>query len=204
MASDPTSAAPYSLSFTSGSLLMRETAVATPLYLEEHDWTEVRALIERQNLLQARTPASGQRRVRETVQRLQVLTDPELEFLEGADSEDRGYLLWVAACRRYALIGEFAEDVLRERFLLLGTTIDHNDFDGFIRERALWHDELSDLKASTLRKLRATLFRMLIEAGLLSEKWIIQPVLLSEDLLKLLNVQSPSDIRFFPAREGTA
>ena len=194
----------YSLSFTSGSLLMRESVVAAPLYLTLHDWSAVRRRLEDENLLQARTASSGQRRSRETVQRLEVLTDPELELLVDATSTERGHLLWAAACRRYRLIGEFAEEVLRERFLLLSTELTHTDFDAFIREKALWHEELAEIKESTLTKLRATLFRMLIEAGLLSEEWRIQQVLLSNRVIALFEECSPGDIRFFPTKAGVA
>ena len=31
------------------------------------------------------------------------------ELLKGATATERGHLLWAAACRRYDLIGEFAE-----------------------------------------------------------------------------------------------
>ena len=112
------------------------------------------------------------------MQRLAVLTDDEIELLIDATTTERGHLLWAAACRRYDLIGEFAEEVLRERFLLLTPTLDHDDFDSFVRGKALWHEELAELKESTLRKLRANVFRMLREAGLLSDDGhILQAVL---------------------------
>ncbi len=204
MAGDMIGQPRYSLSFTSGSLLMRESAVAAPIYLAERDWTCVRRRLEDENLLQTRTASSGLRRSRETVQRLEVLTDPELELLVDATSTERGHLLWTAACRRYRLIGEFAEEVLRERFLLMSTQVTHQDFDAFIREKALWHEEVAELKESTFTKLRATLFRMLIEAGLLSEDGRIHQVLLSDRVVTLLEKHSPSDIRFFPTRAGAA
>ena len=55
--------------------------------------------------------------------------------------------------------------MLRERFLLLTPTLGHDDFDSFLRGKALWHNEIAGLKDSTLRKLRANLFLMLAEAG---------------------------------------
>ncbi len=60
--------------------------------------------------------------------------------------------MWAAACRRYDLIGEFAEEVLRERFLTLAATLGYEDFDSFMRAKALWHEELADLKDSTLQE----------------------------------------------------
>lgn len=192
----------YALSFTSGSLLMREATIATPIYLRERDWAEVRRRLEEGNLLQARTHASCHRLSREVVQRLSVLTDHELELLVDGTTSERGHLLWTAACRRYELIAEFAEEVLRDHFLLLTPTLTHDDFDNFIRRKALWHEELSELKDSTLKKLRSNVFRMLIEASLLSENDYISEAMISTRVAEHLAAQIPSDVRFFPTRVG--
>jgi len=193
-----TDAPRYALSFTSGALLMREALVAAPLYLREHDWAKVRELLGEDNLLQSRTVSTGQRRAREVAQRLAVLSDDELELLVDATTSERGHLLWAAACRRYALIAEFAEEVVRERFLLLTAALDHSHFDSFLRSKALWHEEVAALKESTEAKLRSNVFRMLIEAGLLSEAGNILPAVLSTRVSEKLSTRTPSDIRFFP------
>lgn len=192
----------YALSFTSGSLLLREALVAAPIYLREHDWAKVRHIMESDNLLGSRTVSAGQRTTREVAQRLAVLTDSELELLIAATTSERGHLLWTAACRRYALIGEFGEEVLRERFLLMAPSLDYSHFDSFIRRKALWHEEIAMLKDSTLRKLRATVFRMLVEAGLLTDDGQILPAVLSARVSEVLTARTPSDLRFFPARGG--
>jgi hypothetical protein len=192
----------YKLSFTSGALLMREAVIAAPLYLRERDWSKVRAVIEGDNLLQARTVASGQRLAREVVQRLAVLADDEIDLLIEASAAERGYLLWAAACRRYDLIGEFAEEVVRERFLLLTSTLTYEDFDSFVRTKALWHEELVQIRGSTLQKLRSNVFKMLQEAGLLSEARLILPAVLSERVAAVLSVRSPNDLRFFPTQQA--
>ena len=201
---DTAGASRYQLSFTSGALLMREAAVAAPLYVGGHDWPRVRALIEDDNLLQARTVASRRRLAREVVQRLAVLTDEEIKLLVEATATERAHLLWAAACRRYDLIGEFAEEVVRERFLLLTGTLGYEDFDSFVRSKELWHQELANIKESTLRKLRANLFRMLHEAGLLSDGGDILPATLSQRVAGALNSRTPSDVRFFPTTYGVA
>jgi hypothetical protein len=203
MTNETARASRYALSFTSGALLMREAAIAAPLYLRERDWSKVRAAIELDNLLQTRTVASGQRLTREIAQRLEVLSDSELELLVDATATERGHLLWAAACRRYDLIGEFAEEVLRERFLLLTSTLSHEDFDGFLRRKALWHEELAELKDSTLRKLRSNVFRMLVEAGLLSESGHILQAVPSERVTETLARRTPSDLCFFPTNSVT-
>ncbi|TFC82141.1 DUF1819 family protein [Cryobacterium sp. TmT2-59] len=188
----------YALSFTSGALLSREAVIAAPLYLRERDWARVRELIRENNLLQSRTISSGFRLAREVAQRLAVLTDNELELLIEATATERGHLMWVAACRRYTLIGDFAEEVVRERFILLTPTLSYDDFDSFVRGKALWHSELAELKDSTMQKIRSTMFRMLTEAGLLSERGDILQAVPSERVIDALGVSRPSDVRFLP------
>ncbi|MCH1882880.1 DUF1819 family protein [Agrococcus sp. ARC_14] len=190
----------YALSFTSGALLTREAVIAVPLYLDVRDWRIVRDQLRAENLLQARTASSGFRLAREVAQRLAVLTDAELELLRDASPSERDHLMWVAACRRYAVIGDFAEEVLRERFLLLTPSLSYEDFDSFVRRKALWHPELAEVKDSTLQKLRSTVFRMLTEAGLLIGGEVVNAPL-SERVRDALDAQTPSDVRFLPTRD---
>jgi hypothetical protein len=201
MAGETGPASRYALSFTSGALLMREAAIVAPLYLRERDWAKVRALVADDNLLQARTAASGFRVAREVAQRLAVLTDDEIELLMEATATERGHLLWAAACRRYELIGDFAEEVVRERFLLLTPTLGYEEFDSFVHGKALWHSELAELKESTLHKLRSNVFRMLNEAGLLSDSGHVLQAVLSQRVASALAARSPSDLRFYPTND---
>jgi Putative inner membrane protein (DUF1819) len=201
VADENATATRYQLSFTSGALLMREATIAAPLYLRERDWSKVRALVDEDNLLQARTVASGRRVAREVAQRLAALKDDEIELLLEATATERAHLLWVAACRHYDFIGDFAEEVVRERFLLLTPTLNYGDFDSFVRGKVLWHEELAELKDSTLRKLRANLFRMLQEAGLLSEGGHIIQAVLSTRVVDALAARMPTDLRFFPTND---
>lgn len=188
----------YALSFTSGGLLMREAAVLAPLYLTERDWSQVRKIAVEQNVLQARTSSSSVRVIRETVQRISVLTDLEISLLADAGPSEQQMLMWAAACRRYRLIAEFAEEVVRERFLLMTPSLSVGDFDRFIIGKSLWHPELDELKSSTSMKLRQNLFRMLQDAGLLTDSGRIVPAVMPERVIETLNRRTPSDIRFFP------
>ncbi|GLW94042.1 DUF1819 family protein [Actinokineospora globicatena] len=193
----------YALSFTAGALLAREASLVAPVYLELRAWGAVRDQAVKGNLLQARTYRTGVRLVREVVKRLSALTDDEVELLADAMPSERGYLMWAAACRRYEVIGEFAEQVLRERFLVLASTLGYEDFDSFIRSKALWHEEISASKRSTLQKLRSNVFKMLQEAELLSDTGYIVPAVLSERVAARLGRRTPSDLRFFPTQQMT-
>lgn len=140
---------------------------------------------------------------RETIQRLSVMDDAELELLADASHTERCQLMWVAACRRYELIGDFAEGVLRERYLLLTPALSADHFDQFITGKSLWHPELDELKASTRAKLRQNVFRMLHEAGLSNKEGVIVPAVLSERLYEAFTARAPSDVRFLPTNLPT-
>lgn len=188
----------YRLSFTSGGLLVREAQIAAGEYERFGDWAAVRAALDAENKLQARTISSGRRLSREVVQRLAELANAELDLLLDGTSAERGQLMWVAACRRYRLLGEFAEEVLRERYLVLAQTVDHSDFDSFVRTKAMWHEELGELKDSTYRKLRSNVFLMMHELGVLDEAGSITSATLTDRLIGALSASPVNDIRFFP------
>lgn len=188
----------YALSFTSGGLLMREAAVLVPLYFSECDWSDVRTIAVERNVMQARTSASSVRVIRETIQRISVLIEPEISLLADASPSEQQTLMWAAACRRYRLIAEFAEEVVRERFLLMTPSLGLEDFDRFLIGKSLWHTELDELKPSTSMKLRQNVFRMLHEAGLLADNGSIIPAVMSERVIEMLNRRTPSDLRYFP------
>jgi len=188
----------YALSFTTGGLLSHEASRVAQVYLELGNWDAVSQVVRERNVLQARTSSSSTRVVRETLQRLRTLSREEIALLsEGSPTEAR-HLMWAAVCRRYILIAEFAEEVVRERFLLMRPVLSIDDFDQFVTGKTLWHPELDEIKPSTARKLRQNVFRMLREAGLHSDSGDIIPVVMSARVVDALDTRVPSDIRFFP------
>lgn len=191
----------YRLSFTVGTLYLSGAPIGARLYSEVGDWMKVRETLRSQNLLQARSSNSSMLLSRELTQRLETLSEAEIEIVEDATLTELAQLMWVAVCRRYSFIGEFAEEVLRERFLLMQADLTAEHFDAFVRDKALWHDELASLEISTLKKLRGNLFKMLREADLLTDDGVIIPTVLATRVHEQLTRRMPSDIRFFPTRE---
>ena len=191
----------YRLSFTTGGLFVQEAALVAASYLETKDWANARAQARQENLLQVRTAAAATRVSKEITARLEHLNDQELQALLDLNLHDRASLLWVAACRRYTFIREFATEVLRENHLRLRRQLSFNDYESFYSSKALWHEELDHLAASTQHKLRQNLFRMLREADLLSDKQLILPAMLSLELTTILAKQGSRDLLVFPASE---
>jgi hypothetical protein len=194
----------YSLSFTSGGLLISESLKTLPVWQRARSWEAVRDELMSTNTLQLRTVQSRRTISREVVERLSTLSPLELDLLGDASTQERAHVMWVAACRRHTLVGEFAEEVVRERFLILTPHIAHDDFDTFVRGKSLWHPEVETITETTRRKLRQSVFRMLRESGLVDDTGFVVPALLTSRLASILNAREPSDLRFFPTAQGGA
>ena len=98
----------YKLSFTSASLFIADSVKIASIYLETNNWEAVKSQIEVHNILQYETMSSGVRISRELRQRLQMLTDEQLELLVDGSQTEQKQLLWLAVCKCYAIILEFA------------------------------------------------------------------------------------------------
>jgi hypothetical protein len=196
------SSAHYSMSFTTGGLFQQESAELAQLYLETSDWQAVREQVVSKNLLQSRTLNSSRRICSEIISRLKQLNLPELSSLPSASSRDQAYILWVALCRRYEFIGDFATEVLRERYTKLQPDLTPDDFEAFFHKKAEWHTELEQLSDSTHQKLRQVLFKLLKDVGLLSKENLIQTPIWNPELLNVLKNPGSSSFQFFPVFEA--
>jgi hypothetical protein len=192
----------YRLSFTTGGLFLQEAPVVVDCYLNLRDWQKARDQVRHDNLLQVRTAAAATRISKEVTARLNQLDEVELQTLLESNIQDQAYLLWVAACRRYTFIRDFATEVLREHHLLLRRQLTFGDYDSFYNNKALWHSELDEIAPSTQHKLRQNLFRMMRESRLISEQHVIQAALLSPHLAQLLARRGQHELLVFPAADN--
>lgn len=188
----------YSMSFTTGSLFRQESLKIAGLFLDFRDWNAVRKKVLSENLLQTRTLNTLKRVYREISSRLKTLCEEELALIVNGTSQDQSQLLWLAVCRRYAFIYDFAKEVLRERFVSFKAVLKYEDFDAFFNQKAEWHDELDGIAHATHVKARQIIFKMMREAGLLTDSYLINPVLLSAQLLNAIPRQQRQDLLIFP------
>jgi hypothetical protein len=187
------------MSFTTGSLLYRESVQLAELYQELGNWSAVRDRVVSENLLQARTLNTLKRVCCEVVSRLKTLSSGELHLLVAGSSQEQNYLLWLAICRRYSFIADFAVEVLREQYITYKTDLRYEDFDAFFSRKSEWHTELNEIHSTTRNRLRQVLFKILRDVGLLTADHTINPVMLGERLLAALPQSRGGDVLFFPA-----
>lgn len=194
--------AAYLMAFTAGALLLRESVLAAELYARVGDWGVVRQELRTGNLLQIRTASAAERRGREVVQRLENLTSRQVQLLVEAERGDQAALTWLATCKRYRFIRDFASEIVREKFVRLDTHLTYDDFDIFFNRQAEWHPEVDRIEHSTRTKLRSNLFAMLREAEILAAGDLIQPALLSHAMVQVIREDDPAQLAIFPVSDA--
>ena len=192
----------YSMAFTTGGLFYRESVTLAMLFIELNDWNSVREQVLSENLLQSRTLNTSKRQCREIISRLKTLDQKELDLLISGSTQEQKYLLWLAVCRHYRFIAEFAEEVIRERYIGLKHDLQYEEFDFFFNKKSEWHPELEEIKPTTRNKLRQVLFKILREAELLTVRNTINASMLSQRLLSAIPRQRRKDVFLFPVFES--
>jgi hypothetical protein len=191
----------YSMSFTSGALLYRESLIIAESYRREHDWEAVRATVVRGNLLQMRTANASQRVCREVISRLKLLTPAQLDLLLAGSPADGRSLLWLAFCLRYRFVYDFAVLVLHEKYLRLDLQLDPDEYDRFFARQAEWHAELEQVTPATRAKQRQIVFKTLREAGVADATLHLVPSLLSPALVATITADDPQHFALFPVSQ---
>ena len=142
---------------------------------------------------------SKRRVLREIVNRLETLSDDELHFLvEEADRQEQALLIWLSVCRAYRLVREFAFEVVRDRYLVYQLDLPPESFDLLLEHKAEWDDALAATSPSTRIRLRQVVFKIMREAGIVSDDHRIQSAYLSNPLRALIEATAPADLAAFP------
>jgi len=192
----------YKLSFTSTALGLTESINTAEIYLGCHDWEVTKDIIKKENTLQSRTLTRNQRVVWEIIHRLSLLTNDQLELLVDGSLEEQRLLLWFGINNFYKMIREFAIEVLHEKFLVMDMSLTEDDYQAFYLRKLDWHPELDEITESTQYKLRWVLFKMMREAGLLTNENNIIRVIPGPRLSQALQSHANFAYRIYPAFPG--
>lgn len=137
--------------------------------------------------------------------RISTLDQEELDYLVlTADRSDQQALLWLATCRAYRFVREFATEVIHERFLLFQFDLPLESFDVLFAAKAEWDEGLAGISPTTRAKLRQVLFRMMREASVITDDNRILSAYVSPRLKAMLAERSPRDLAVFAglSRDG--
>lgn len=194
----------YRMSFGTGGLFLNESVSMARLYEQYGDWAAVKKAAASQGVIPFNKQSSITRSVREIANRLEVLRPEEMELLAHGAYHDQISVLWLALCRAYRFIGEFASELISERYLSFRMGLTYDDFDAFYAAKAEWEPDLERISETTRKKLRQILFRLIREAGIVSKGDQICRALLSPKFTDLIAASDPRELRFFPGAELAA
>lgn len=193
----------YRMSFSVGGLLLNESLMIAQAYQPGESWASARERLLAQGASSLPKLASQTRALREVYDRIGHLSDAERHYLSAeADRAEQQAMMWLAICRTYRFVYEFAVEVINERYQSWRLDLGHEAFDRFLTEKAECDPSLAELSSSTCAKLRQVLFRILRESGLRSVGGRIQPIWLSGRMKRLIEESNPADLQIFPGDGG--
>lgn len=193
----------YRMSFSVGGLMLNESLVIAQAYQPGESWASARERLLAQGASSLPKLASQTRALREVYDRIGYLSDAERQYLsDDADRAEQQAMMWLAICRTYRFVYEFAVEVMGERYQSWRLDLGLEVFDRFLAEKAERDPGLAELSSSTCAKLRQVLFRILRETGLRSVEGRIQPIWLSGRMKRLIGENNPADLRIFPGNGG--
>ncbi|WP_231867332.1 DUF1819 family protein [Acetobacter malorum] len=189
----------YRMSFSVGGLMLNESLVIAKTYQPGETWASARKRLLIEGASSLPKLASQTRALREVYDRIGHLSDAERFYLsDEADRAEQQAMTWLAVCRTYRFVHEFAVEVINERYQSWRLELGHDAFDRFFTVKAEGNQDLAKLSSSTCAKLRQVLFRMLREAGLRNIDGKIQPIWLSRRMKQLIEDNNPADLLVFP------
>tara|TARA_B110001454_G_scaffold202908_1_gene210360 strand:+ start:12229 stop:12825 length:597 start_codon:yes stop_codon:yes gene_type:complete len=191
----------YSLGYTAGAALIKEAVEVARLKNDLSDWPEVKRYVLDNNTFQSRTVSTLKRMYGEVSRRLKHLTDDELSLLAHGSESEQKQLVWLAICKHYLLIRDFAVEVLSLQFEAARYAVSHDDYDAFFNAKAEWHDNLDAASTQTKSKARQVLFKMLRECGLINEQGEIICQHLEPVVLAIIKNNDAIDLNIFPGVE---
>jgi len=188
----------YKMSYLLGGLYYNESIMINQFLDELKETQNLKHEIVKQNLLKTKKERTAKRMASEIIPRILSLTEVEREILKTGSREEKKHILWLACCKTYRFIREFARDILHEYTITARKTITYTDYEAFYNNKADSSEKLEALKESTRKKLREVLFKMMKEAELINSDKEITPVMVSTRVRQAIKRDDPEFLLIYP------
>lgn len=175
----------YDSDLIGGSLQVRESRVVADLLLQDASPEQWHEVIQQQNRLQKRAPASAKRVAQAIRKRLERLNAPFWRAIRDGDDELATQVVFCSALERNLLLVEFIETVLKDAFVTRAGVLEPYHWNEFLDERSHRDSAITTWTESSRKKMAQVVYRMLAEVGLLK----------STRNMKLQNLMIRSEVR---------
>lgn len=157
----------YDSDLIGGSLQVRESRIVADLLLQDASAEQWHEVIQQQNLLQKRTPASAKRVAQALRKRLERLDAPFWRAIRDGDDQLATQVVFCSALERNLLLVEFIETVVRDAFVTRAGVLESYHWSEFLEERSHRDPAVSTWTESSRKKMAQVIYRMLAEVGFL-------------------------------------
>ena len=175
----------YDSDLIGGSLQVRESRIVADLLLQDASPEQWHEVIQQQNRLQKRAPASAKRVAQAIRTRLERLDAPFWRAIRDGDDELATQVVFCSALERNLLLVEFIETVLKDAFVTRAGVLEPYHWNEFLDERSHRDSAITTWTESSRKKMAQVVYRMLAEVGLLK----------STRNMKLQNLMIRSEVR---------
>lgn len=159
----------YSADITAGSLRLSESRIVAGLLLNGITGETWHKAVEEDNVLQARNPATAIRVARLVRQRLELVKPDLWRLIRDGSGTVATHAVLAATIKHSQLLGDFLDLVVREQFRVFNTTLPKRLFDEYLQACRGRDPQMPQWNETTRRKLQTTVYRILVQAGYLSD-----------------------------------
>lgn len=157
----------YDSDLIGGSLQVRESRIVADLLLQDASPEQWHEVIQQQNRLQKRAPASAKRVAQAIRKRLERLDTPFWRAIRDGDDELATQVVFCSVLERNLLLVEFIETVLKDAFVTRAGVLEPYHWNEFLDERSHRDSTITTWTESSRKKMAQVVYRMLAEVGLL-------------------------------------
>ena len=187
----------YKADIAGGSLKVYESRKIAELLLKKLPPAEWRRAIEIDNVLQKTSIGTAKRQSSLIKARLKHMTPKLWELVRDGTKPVATQAVFAAAIAHSSLLRDFLRLFVRNRFQSGELALTRNHWRSFVAACRERDREMSEWSPSTTDKLGDSVFRILIEVGMLSEgaKTTLQPVHYEPEIMSYLEDQKFEEVR---------
>ena len=154
----------YNAEISAGSLMLRESRKVAKLLLVGADEKTWHQAIHVENVLQKKVPATARRMARLIRNRFDPMSPDLWKLIINGSAETALQALLVAAIHHSRLLGDFLNDVIKEKYRIFDKQLTVQDWKKFLYTCELRDSVVSTWSEKTKAKLGQVIFRILAEA----------------------------------------
>lgn len=155
----------YKADITAGALKLPESRIVADLLLRNLSAAQWKQVIQTDNALQARHPATATRLTHLIRGRFETMDADLWKLVRDGDQVVATHAVFVAAIKHSKLLGDFLASVVREQFRIFNPTLSHKLWDEYLLACRGRDPAMPDWNQSTKDRLRSSVFQILAQAG---------------------------------------